>query len=318
MLRGGVGDEHEVSIKSGATVLSRLSQMGESSDLSPLDIFIDRSGDWHVRGIKQNPDRALASVDVVWNALHGEYGEDGTVQRILDRIGIPYTGSGAYASALSMNKILAKEKLAESGVRTPRSVTLSVSPNLDREIVHVFRSFPQPSIIKPVNSGSSVGVTLARSFQDFDRGVRKAFNHSAQILVEEFIQGKEATVGIVEYLRNTPYYSLPPVEIVPANNTQFFDYEAKYGGTTLERCPGNFSDSELISLKQAALAAHTALGLRHYSRSDFIVNPQGIFFLETNTLPSLGATSPFLTSLDAVGVTMNEFIKHVLNLAYEK
>lgn len=320
VLRGGVGDEHEVSMNSGSVVLSHLlNKAQEHSNIKPVDVFVDRREDWFVRGIKQTPERVLFSMDVVWNALHGQYGEDGTVQKILDRMGIPYTGSTAYASALSMNKVLAKRELEKAGVRTPRSLVLGVSATLEKDIVSAFRSFTQPSVIKPDSSGSSVGVTVARSYYDFKNGVRTAFQHSPRVLIEEMIVGKEATVGVVEQFRGEPLYSLPPVEIIPDKSSSFFDYQAKYGGNTTERCPGNFSKSEAEELRQAALTAHRALGLRHYSRSDFIVSPtQGVYYLETNALPGTTNESLLPKSLSAVGVPLPEFIDHVLDLALGK
>lgn len=313
VLRGGVGDEHEVSLKTGATVLQNLSEKDRA-----VDVFIGRDGMWHVRGVPKTPEQALAAVDVVFNALHGQYGEDGEVQRMLDRIGIPYTGSGALSSALAMNKALAKETLERHGVRTANSVRLSVTPDLEDGIVRVFRSFPQPCVVKPLGSGSSVGVSLAKSFDEFKDGVKKAFSHSKEVLVEQFIKGKEATVGIVNRFRDQEYYKLPPVEIIPKPDCVFFDYDAKYSGESEERCPGNFSASEAQELQRLAHLAHEGLGLRHYSRSDFIVAPDSIYFLETNTLPDLTDQSLMLKSLAAVGVGAPEFLDHMLNLAYEK
>lgn len=311
VLRGGASSEHEVSLKSGACALNHFPK----EYFNPLDIFIDRQGVWHVRGVPAHPERALCSVDVVFNALHGEYGEDGTVQRLLDRLGVPYTGSGAFSSALAMNKMLTKEAVEKVGIQTPSSITLSVTPDLEEEIVQVFRSFSQPSVIKPVSSGSSVGVTLAHTFDDFKNGVKKAFQHSKQVLIEELIKGREATVGVVDALRDEKHYCLPVVEIIPKENCAFFDYEAKYSGESEERCPGNFSLQEVNLLQEAALKAHQVLGLRHYSRSDFIVTPQGIYFLETNTLPGLTEESLLPKSLQAVGVSMPEFLNHVVDLA---
>lgn len=314
VLRGGIGGEHEVSLKTGANVISHL----QRGPYRVVDVFIDRSGEWHVNGKPVRPEQGLCYVDVVFNALHGPYGEDGTVQRMLDRIGVPYTGSGAYASGIAMNKVVAKEHLEKEGVLTPRHVILSVSPDLEKEIATVFRTFSPPSVIKPVSAGSSVGVTLAKTFDEFKSGIKEAFQHSKQVLVEEFIKGREATAGVVDRLRGDNYYGLPPVEIVPEATHAFFDYEAKYGGGTDERCPGNFSRSEAEELKRVASIAHTILGLRHYSRSDFMVTPKGIYFLEVNTLPGLTDESLLPKSLAAVGVSMPEFIDHTLNLALEK
>lgn len=313
VLRGGPSNEHEVSLKSGAQVLSSLAL---SNLYRPVDVFIDRTGTWYVRGVAMEPERALCSVDVVFNALHGSYGEDGVLQRMLDRLQVPYTGSGAYASGLAMNKLTAKDFLQKAGVRTPMHKVLNVSADLESEMVEVYKSFSPPCVIKPTTSGSSVGVTLAKTFEQFKEGVKNAFQHSRQVLVEEYVKGKEATIGIVERLRGKDAYVLPAVEIIPA--VSFFDYDAKYSGGTEERCPGNFSQKEVDELGNMALAAHSALGLRHYSRSDFIVTPKGAFYLETNTLPGLTAESLLPKSLASVGVTLPEFIEHTLTLAYEK
>lgn len=312
VLRGGPSDEHEVSLKTGANVLKHLNR----EPYRAIDVYIDRQGVWHMRGVPLAPERALGAVDVVFNAMHAQYGEDGTVQRLLDRLGVAYTGSGALASALAMNKALTKDMLQKHGIRMARSVTLSVSPDLERQIAETFRTFPQPSVIKPVSSGSSVGVTIARSFQEFATGIKNAFQHAAQVLVEQFIPGKEATVGVVERMRGQKQYGLPPVEIVPPAACTFFDYTAKYGGESIERCPGNFSRTETDELIRVARLAHEALGLRHYSRSDFMVGPRGeVYFLETNTLPGLTDESLLPKSLAAVGVTMPQFLDHVIDLA---
>jgi len=319
VLRGGPGDEHEVSLKSGSAVLECLSTNQEVHDIDSVDIFIDRIGEWFIRGVPKNPERTLAGADVVWNALHGMYGEDGGVQRTLDRIGIPHTGSGAYAAALSMNKAATKRVLEKAGVRTPRFVVLGVSPTLPKEIISVFRSFPQPSVVKPVNSGSSVGVSIARSFGEFEKAIANAFHYAPHVLVEEFISGKEATCGVVDGFRGESHYVLPPVEIIPPRASSFFDYDAKYGGGSEERCPGNFSSSETKAIQNAARVAHTTLGLRHYSRSDFIVSPRGgVYFLEVNALPGTTGESLLPKALNAVGVSMNEFIGHIVMLAQKR
>lgn len=285
VLRGGMGGEHEVSLRSGAVILNHLATHEEKRGTSVLDVFIDRSGEWYVRGIKKDPAQALLGVDVVWNALHGEYGEDGTVQQILDRVGVPYTGSGAYASALSMNKVLTKDVIQRTGIKVPRAVVLSVSPTLKHDVLQIFRSFPFPAIVKPVRGGSSVGVRLVSSFDEFFEGVRSAFSFAPHVMVEEYIRGTEATVGVVDALRNEKHYRLPPIRIVSSDPDGVFSYQAKYSGESIEQCPATFSQSVLKELQDAASTVHTHLGLRHYSRSDFIVSPHGIYFLEVNALP---------------------------------
>lgn len=314
VLRGGMGAEHAVSLQSGATILKELS--GPLHDrFQSRDVFVDRDGVWYVRGVPTAPERALRGVDVVWNALHGEYGEDGTVQRVLERIGVPYTGSRPYAAALSMNKQATKQAVEKAGIKVPYSITLSVSDSLDQEILHTFRNFPMPSVVKPVNAGSSYGVTLARDFFTFQEAVRHAFSFSPLVIIEEYVRGKEATVGVVDRLRNEALYRLPPVEIVVPKGVGIFSYEAKYETPAEERCPGNFSSHESNALQEVAETVHRTLGLRHYSRSDCIVTPQGVYFLEVNALPGLTETSLLPKALQSVGVSVPEFIDHVIEIA---
>jgi D-alanine-D-alanine ligase len=314
VLRGGIGDEHDVSLRSGKTVLTHIPQ----DMYTVLDVFIDRDGVWHMHGIPKKPEHILGCTDVVFNALHGTYGEDGTVQELLDRLGVPYTGSRTLASKIGINKTLTKEMVECVGIRVPRSMIVSVSPSLEDDILRAFRSFPQPSVIKPNTSGSSVGVTLAKNFTEFKEGIRHAFQYAKDVIVEEYVKGKEATLGVIDNFRGSALYALPPVEIIPPPQRSFFDYDAKYSGETEERCPGNFTREEVEALQQSALKAHTALGLAQYSRSDFIVTTQGVYFLEVNTLPGLTEQSLLPKSLSAVGIPLSEFIVHILTLAQEK
>ncbi len=316
VLRGGASSEHDISLLSGGNILERLNR----EPYQAVDIYIDKEGVWHRRGVPMTPERALADIDVAWNAVHGQYGEDGTLQRVLDRIGIPYTGAGAYASALSLNKPLAKEVLAREGIQMPRHKVLKVSSDLEREAMEAFRAFSPPVIVKPASAGSSMGMTLAHTFAEFWDGVKDAFAHSKEVLVEEYIKGKEATAGVVEGLRGKDYYSLLPVEIVPPPKAAFFDRTVKYNGETIERVPGNFTREETEELQRLARLAHQALGLRHYSRSDFIVSPRGVYFLEANSAAGVGLTKESLLpkSLQAVGISMDEFLDHIIALALEK
>lgn len=316
VLRGGAGNEHEVSLRSGSNILAGIERLGHI----PLDVFIDKTGAWHVRGIPMTPERALSSVDVAWNVLHGGPGEDGSLQRVLDRIGVSYTGSGSYASAAAFNKLLAKEILAKHDIRMPRHVVLSVSPSLENEAKEAFRAFAPPVVVKPSSSGSSVGVTLAKTFPDFWEGVKEAFAHSPKVMVEEYIKGKEATAGVVEGLRGMKLYPLLPIEIVPPPTHAIFDYDAKYSGESIERVPGNFTSEEASELQRLAQVVHDALGLRHYSRSDFVVSPRGIYFLEANNAAGVGMTSESLLpkSLTAAGMSTDEFFDHIIKLAFEK
>lgn len=311
VLRGGPSSEYDVSLKSGSSVLNSLSQ----DRYNIHDLFIDKEGVWHKRGFPMDPEKALRSVDIAIIALHGEYGEDGTVQKLLEKFSIPYTGSNSFSSAVGMNKVLTKNKI---NILTPYHKTLGVTDSLHNDIVNLFRSFPMPAVIKPITGGSSVGITIARNFTEFEEGIKKAFEYSHKVLVEEYIVGREATCGVIDNFRNEDQYILLPVEIIPPQENSFFDYDAKYGGKSNEISPGNFTESEKIAIQEATKHVHNELGLRHYSRSDFIVSPKGIYFLEVNTLPGLTEESVFPKSLSAIGSSLPEFLDHVIDLALNR
>ncbi|MBI3633634.1 MAG: D-alanine--D-alanine ligase [Candidatus Vogelbacteria bacterium] len=314
VLRGGPSGEYEVSLQSGATVLKNLPEKYE-----PFDVWIDRQSNWHRGGIAMKANEALRHIDVVFNALHGEYGEDGKVQRDLDQLDIPYTGAESLPSAIGMNKILSKERFKQAGIKTPVYKVLEVTDDLEDQIVELFRTFPHPAVVKPATSGSSLGVSIVQTLSELRAGVKNAFQHARKVLIEEYIKGKEATCGVVDNFRGADVYALLPVEIVP-NDGRFFDYEAKYQGKSQEICPPkSFTHDEKRQLETLAAQVHKVLGLRHYSRTDFIVSPKrGIYVLEVNTLPGLTSESLLPKSLHAVGMKLPDFFDHILTLALEK
>lgn len=313
VLRGGPSSEYDVSLQSGSAVLRHLPE-----DYQGIDVFIDKNGVWHLSGLSASPYQALKNVDVVWNALHGEYGEDGKVQQELQVMGIPYTGPSALSATISMNKLLSKEYFKRVGLYVPEATVLSVSDDFDEQLFDIFKRAVLPVVVKPVGAGSSLGVSIARSLEEIEKGVRKAFAYSPRVLVEEYIKGREATVAVVENMRGDDLYALAPIEIIPTKES-FFDYDEKYKGRALEVSPGNFSDNDSRALQEMAKAAHQALGLRHYSRSDFIVSPgRGIYILETNSLPGLTGGSLVPKGLATANISMGDFIKHIISLALER
>ncbi|HYF13080.1 MAG TPA: D-alanine--D-alanine ligase [Candidatus Paceibacterota bacterium] len=313
VLRGGPSREYDVSLKTGASALQALNR--EKYD--PRDIFIDREGTWHMHGMAMPPEKALRGVDVAFNAMHGEYGEDGEVQRVLNTLAIPYTGSNAHASSLAFNKARTKQIVKKLGIRTPRALLIEreeVKGDMEELAYNIFRTFPHPAIVKPATGGSSIGVVIVSNFHTLAWALEEAFKISSQALVEEYIRGREATVGVIDNFRNEKIYSLFPIEIIPQGRP-FFDYDAKYGGRSVQRVPGHFTYDEKVQLMNMAKTVHDALGLHHYSRSDFIVSRRGIYFLEVNTLPGLTAESLFPKGLEAVGSKLPDFLEHVIHLA---
>jgi D-alanine-D-alanine ligase len=255
---------------------------------------------------------------VVFIALHGTYGEDGTVQRMLEQLGIPYVGSGPYSSAIAMNKAMAKDRVQHHGVLLPRHVMLSpdVLSSLQSTVEDIISLFGPHYIIKPVTGGSSIGTRRALGEHELSHALSQALRSYEQVLVEELITGREATVGVIDNYRGVPLYTLPPVEIRTAPSG-LFDYENKYGDESLEHCPSHFSHQTKVELERLARTVHSALDLRHYSRSDFIVADDGIYFLEVNTLPGLTKASLIPKALHTVGGTMEHFLDHLLTEALE-
>lgn len=311
VLRGGPSSEYEVSLNSGNTVLSQLPP--EKYDIR--DVFIDKEGIWHYKGRAYEPADLMNHMDVAFIALHGEFGEDGGVQRLLDQFAIPYTGSRAYPSAIAMNKAETKKIIRNLGVRMPNDRVVSVGLDTREQIHDVIRSLSFPMIVKPVRAGSSVGMSFVVNEEELLEGIRKAFDIGTQVLVEEYINGREGTCGVIENFRGENLYSLLPIEIIPANDRRLFDYEAKYSGESKEICPGNFTSEESGELQRLAKEIHEKLGLSHYSRSDFIITPKDIYFLEVNTLPGLTEESLLPKSIKAVGSSLPEFLDHLVTLA---
>lgn len=317
VMRGGPSDEYEVSLKTGKNVIDSLQEI-DRHDVQ--DIFIDRSGLWHIDGVVRPVERIFPHVDVVVNAMHGSYGEDGRVQQLLESHRVPFTGSGSLGSALSMNKALSKKFFKDHGLLTPEHVVIKKN-NFVSELFHkIFHKYPHLKLVKPVSSGSSLGVTVFKTASEFEDAVNQAFNYSDSVLVEELIKGREATCGVLED-SNGNIIALHPVEIrdLSTGNKEIWGYDSKYSNDLHELiCPGNFSEEDTRKIMQAAVTAHRALGLRHYSRSDFIVTRRGVYILETNTLPGLTSTSLYPKALNNAGISLGEFLDHTIELALRR
>lgn len=278
-----------------------------------------------MNGLPVDMEKVFHSVDVVFNALHGDYGEDGKVQQLLDQWKIPYTGSQAFPSALGYNKALAKEEFAKLGINTPRHILYpAYLEDMDgprdeyakEKAREVFERLPPPWIVKPLTGGSSMGIHVCKTFTDLVRAFREGSGDKVSILVEEMIEGREATVGVINNFRGQSLYALPPVEIHIPKEKSHFDYELKYGEDSTHVYPSNFTREQKLELERQAKLIHHGLNLDHYSRTDFIVHPKrGIYAIEVNTLPGLTSKSLIPKSLDEVGSSMHEFIHHVIGLA---
>jgi len=313
VLRGGPSPEYDVSLSSGAHVIKSMPPTCKTTD-----IFISKDGIWHIRGEEVTPKYASDNVDVFFNCLHGQYGEDGKLQQILNRLGTPYTGSGALASAIAMSKHLSKRFYREHGLKTPMGRVVRNVNSIGSVARDVVQKTSPPWIVKPASAGSSIGVAIAQNHDELFAGLLQAFAYSDAVLIEEYVQGTEATCCVVEH-GNGLAYALPPIEIRPPKDRDIFDYEIKYDGSTQEICPGNFTETEAGEIMNTAVRAHEVLGLSHYSRSDFIISQSGmIYILETNSLPGLTEQSLIMKALQAVGTSFTDFLDHVVNLAHTR
>ncbi|MFQ6675816.1 MAG: D-alanine--D-alanine ligase [Fidelibacterota bacterium] len=298
VLMGGNSSERDVSLKTGEAVVLSLKRLGHRVVPCPYE------GDVHA----VLP--FLQEVDVVFNALHGGEGEDGTVQGILEAHGIPYTGSGPEASALAMDKHKTKVLLRENGLPTPPwlHVRTGDPPQVDlsRE------SFSYPVVVKPNHEGSTVGVTIVRGSHELDDAMAVAGEFGSDILIEQYIPGREITVAILGER------SLPLVEIIPSHD--LYDYACKYTeGMSRYECPAELPAELAMRISRAAEEIARLLGCRHYCRVDFRLNPGGEFFcLEVNTLPGFTGTSLVPKAAKARGFSFDELVTTILDYAIRR
>jgi D-alanine-D-alanine ligase len=299
VLMGGVSSEREVSLRSGDGVAKALASRGHDVHR----VVIESDG----------PDALDAlplDLDCAFVALHGRFGEDGQVQRLLEKRGVAYTGSDPEASARAMDKAWTKSILRARGVPVARDVLLEF-PWRVKDVKAAIRSAPGPTIVaKPVLEGSSVGITICRSLAETALAVRKLKSFAQPILLEEFIAGREVTIGILGD------EALPPVEVMPAKG--FYDFKAKYdptSGTKYDVAP-KLPSSVLARAKAAALEAHRALGCRDVSRVDIRVNDAGQpFVLEVNTIPGMTPTSLLPKAAAAAGLSYDEVCERLVRRA---
>ena len=252
LLSGGISSEREVSKKSGDQVFDAL-------DKTKYDVIrYDPRSDL-LRLVSDS-----ANIDVALIILHGQYGEDGTVQGLLDLLDIPYQGSGVLGSAVAMNKLAAKLLYEKAGLPVPPYVVIKKGDPVDPETFE--RRLGMPLVIKPVSGGSSIGVSIVKSGESFMEAVKTAFSYDDTLLIEAFIKGVEITGAVIG---NDKLEALPIVEIIPDKNYEFFDYTAKYtAGATKEICPARIDESLEVKAREFSKAAHRALFCRGYSRTD--------------------------------------------------
>ena len=309
VLRGGPSEEHEVSLQSGAGVITAL----QSRHFKVLDVIINKETAWSLDGVVVSPAKIIKQVDVCFIALHGTYGEDGQVQSLLEELEVPFTGSDAQSSMVAIDKSKTKTSLELDPIRLAQSVTFqSDSTGLNSKALETLRSGTS-WVLKPNNSGSSFGVEVVGDLTELEEVIASRLKQYESILVEEYITGREVTCGVLERFFD-PITALPVVEIIPPSEAVFFDTEVKYNGATVEICPAEITDNLSNKVQIAAVQAHQQLGLAQYSRSDFIIEDvtNEIYYLETNTLPGLTAESLFPKEISAAGSSYEALVEHLV------
>lgn len=289
VLLGGLSAEREVSLKSGAAVLEALRSRG----YQVVAIDVDRDLPLILMAM---------GIDIAFVCLHGRFGEDGTVQGLLELYRIPYTGSGVLASALAMDKVFAKQVFAANGLQVAPYVACRRGEDVDPAAL----PFGLPVVVKPAREGSSVGVSIVREPTQLAAAMAAAFAYDEVVLVEQFIKGREIQVGILED------QAVGTIEIVPKN--EFYDFEAKYTAGMAEHiCPAPLAPELTAKVMAAGARAHATLGCSGYSRVDFLVTEGGdCFLLEVNTLPGMTALSLLPEIAQSAGISFAELVERIV------
>lgn len=295
VLAGGPSSEREISLRSGRAVHNALIQEGIDA------FFLD---------VRDNIYDIIRSerMDVAFIALHGAFGEDGTVQRILGEAGIPYTGSGEDASRRALDKIASKEVFVKCGIPTPRYAVAEKDGFSAGDILKL----GLPIVVKPQFEGSSIGLTVVKEERGLESALSKAFEYGPKILIEEYIAGRELTVSVLGE------EALPVIEIVPKERV--YDYKAKYTDPdTQYLVPAPIAEAQAAQAKELAKRAHDALGCLTLSRTDMMMDGRGrIFVLEVNTIPGMTERSLLPKAAKAVGLDFNKLCLRLVKEAYEK
>ena len=302
LLSGGVSSERQVSLNSGSQVFEALDK--DKYDITRYDPKTD------LKKLVNDADH----IDAALIILHGPFGEDGTVQGLLDLLDIPYQGAGVLGSAMAMNKLVAKQLYTGADIPTPSYMAFSDRDSVD--FPTVTGSLGLPLVVKPASAGSSVGMTMVKSADDLPAAVDLAFRHDDCVIAEKYIKGIELTCGV---LGNETLEAMPVIEIVPGESHEFFDYEAKYvAGETIEICPARIEERIAQKVQALAKQAHQALFLKGYSRTDMILNGDELYVLETNTIPGMTATSLYPQSAQVAGYSFTQLLDRLIELAIKE
>ena len=345
VLMGGRTAEHEVSLETGKVIVNAL----DKSKYNVKPVVITKEGRWllpggYIRQLEaadkkfeaadiQKPDIVPIStgmaldrateekVDVIFIAMHGPMGEDGTVQGLLELADIPYTGSNVLSSSLAMNKAMSRRIFQHAGLNVPQSLVFTVwdwDKDASAVVSKVLAEIGLPCVIKPVELGSSVGISIARTEEDFRDGFQAVLPYSNEVLIEEFLDGSEVTCAVLGAACGEEPIPLIPTQIVPVTS-EFFDYEAKYTpGATEEITPPRGMDEELLrEIQRTAVCAHKILCCGGMSRTDMIVKNGVVYVLELNTIPGMTEVSLYPQAAKAAGIDFPELLSRIIQIAIE-
>jgi len=312
VISGGPSTEHEVSVRGAQKVFEALNK-----DIYEVkNLLVDKHGVW-----EKHPKIVANNNDVVFIVMHGAYGEDGTIQGILDSHKILYTGSDAMTSALAMNKYLSGAILRRAGLSIPLTFLASKYEWewKKQEVIDKIKHYLHyPFVVKPNTQGSSVGVHIVRSRGDLEHAMYDVFKHGSEALIQKFIVGMELSCGVLDYGWKGSEFALLPIEIIPTG-AAFFDYGAKYMPMGSEEIvPARVPDYKLREIQRVAIMTHRVLGARGFSRTDMIMTPDGqLFVLELNTIPGLTQESLLPKSAEASGIPFSKLLDLIIESAFQ-
>ena len=297
LLSGGLSAEREVSLKTGQKIAENLDK----------NKYVVKKYDPKFDLEKLAADLKNKRIDVVFPALHGPFGEDGTIQGMLELFCVPYVFSGVLASALAMDKVATKKILQTEKIPMPGHIVLQKNYHAGE-----LQKIKLPTVIKPIDQGSSVGTFVVKEKKELKPAIKEAFRFADRVMAEEFIGGREITAAV---LGNNQPRALPLVEIRP-KISNFFDYRAKYeSGGSEEVCPAPISRNTTKKIQDMAVKIHQILGCRGVTRSDFILRGGRFYFLEINTIPGMTATSLAPQAAAKAGWPFSKFLDKLIELA---
>lgn len=303
VIRGGRGGYYNESLASGKNILDAITVSGHAK----ADILVDKNGDWHLNGLEITPMDLEREVDVVFNALHKSYHHSDNTLSTLEKLNIPVTGSYKLAHSVANNRSLSKTVAWQHGLSVPVALIVTRGEYLNLAVKDIFNTLSGKLVLKPVGGSIGADVEIVNGIANLMAKLEEMLTTYPEVIVEEFISGKEALVPVIENFRGKDYYTPFPVEIVRKNERE------KY------LSPGFFSDSQKLELARLAEKMHKAINARHYSMSRFVIHPSGrIYFIKKESHPSLSPDSPLMQSLASVGCTPSQFVDHVTNLALSR